>query len=134
MFGKKIENTDSVSKSLLSKKVFLLNEFIKLKLSASINFDTLEAKFSILSILLKVTLTGIFLNLSELIISLLEKPFLISYLPAFMLKTYLVLYAASKNVVESFKNGIICCCKLFNPVPDLMKIKIDSSLKFVLSE
>ena len=88
MFGKKIENTDSVPKLLLSKKVFSLNEFIRLKLSASINFDTLEAKFSILSILLKVTLTGILLNLSELIISLFEKPFLISYLPAFMLKTY----------------------------------------------
>jgi len=96
--------------------------------------ETLEAKFSIRSILLKVTLTGIFLNFNELIISLLEKPFFISYLPALIFKTYFVLYAVLKKVEESFKNGVICFFKLFKPDSVFIYKKIDSSLKFVLLE
>ena len=91
MFGRKIEKTDSEFKLLSVKKLGSKKEFIKLKLSASINFDTLDARFSILSKLLKVTLTGILLNLKELIISLLLKPFLISYFPALIFRRYLVL-------------------------------------------
>ena len=102
------------------KKSLFVKDFIKLRLSASIYFEICEAKFSILSKLLNVTLTGIFLNLKELIISLLLNPFLISYLPAFIFSRYLVLYAALLNVEVSFIKVEICFLKLSNPVPDLI--------------
>ena len=62
--------------------------------------------------LLKVTFTGMLLNLKELIISRFENPFLITYFPGLTLFTKFFFFEALKNVVESFKWVVICFFKV----------------------